>query len=335
MGIVCPCHREPNKRLIMRDFQSPGRSTVHAQNGMVATSHPLASQSALDVLRSGGNAIDSAIAAAAVLAVVEPQMTGIGGDCFAMIAPNGGSNIIAYNGSGTAPKAATVERLKAEGLTEIAINSIHSVTLPGAVEAWARLHSDHGTLDFARLMQPAIDYARDGYPIYARVHSDWLAAREHLSRREHSSATFLPNGRVPAEGDIHRQPQLANTLEVIASEGVSGFYAGPIAEAMLKTLRNLGGLHTAEDFRAVRGEYVKPLKTNYRGYDIHQVPPANQGVTALMMLNILEGFDIAELDPLSRAHALGDRGWKAVLRYAQQTYSRSGQHDSLNQRHSL
>lgn len=283
----------------MRDFQSSGRSTVHAQNGMVATSHPLASQAALDVLRSGGNASDSAIAAAAVLAVVEPQMTGIGGDCFAMIAPKGSADVIAYNGSGRAPKAATAERLKADGLSEIAVDSIHSVTLPGAVEAWRRLHADHGTMDFARLMQPAIDYARHGYPIHARVHSDWLAAKDHLAKREHSSAVFLPKGRVPAEGDIHHQERLARTLEVIAAEGAPGFYDGPIADAMLKTLQGMGGLHTAEDFRNVRGEYVTPLTTNYRGFDIHQVPPANQGVTALMMLNILEGFDLAALDPMS------------------------------------
>ncbi len=283
----------------MRDFQYPGRSTVHAQNGMVATSHPLASQSALAVLRLGGNAIDSAIAAAAVLAVVEPQMTGIGGDCFAMIAPKGRADVLAYNGSGRAPKAATAERLKAGGLTEIAVDSIHSVTLPGAVEAWTRLHADHGTMDFARLMQPAIDYARHGYPVYARVRSDWLAARDHLSKRKHSSVVFLPNGCVPAEGDIHRQELLARTLEVIAAEGAAGFYGGPVADAMLKTLQDMNGLHSAEDFRNVRGEYVSPLKTNYRGFDVHQVPPANQGLTALMMLNILEGFDIASLDPLS------------------------------------
>lgn len=283
----------------MRDFQYPGRSTVHAQNGMAATSHPLASQTAIDILRAGGNAIDSAIAAAAVLAVVEPQMTGIGGDGFALIAPKGSADILAYNGSGRAPMDATCARLKSEGVDGIAVDSVHSVTLPGVVETWCRLHRDHGSLDLARLLKPAIGYARNGYPVHARVHSDWLAAKALLASREESSALFLPGGRVPAEGDIHRQERLAGTLEAIAAKGAPGFYDGPVADAMLATLQGHGGLHTAEDFRNVAGEYVEPLKTDYRGVDVHQVPPNNQGLTALMMLNILEGFDIAGLDPLS------------------------------------
>lgn len=283
----------------MRDFHFPGRSAVHAQNGMAATSHPLASLKAIEVLRDGGNAIDAAIAASAVLAVVEPQSTGIGGDCFALYCLRGSSEVIAFNGSGRSPKAATLERLGALGVTQIAVDSVHSVTLPGAIDAWTRLHADHGQLDFARLLKPAIEYARHGYPIYARVRHDWLEAAELLRSREVSRAAFLPNDRVPAEGDIHYQPQLADTLATIASQGARGFYEGPVAEAMTATLKQHGGLHTAEDFAAVRGEYVEPICTNYRGFDIHQIPPNTQGVTALVMLNILEGYELAELDPVS------------------------------------
>jgi len=283
----------------VRDFHFPGRSAVHGQNGMVATSHPLASLSAIEALREGGNAIDAAIVASAVLAVVEPQSTGIGGDCFALFCPRGSSQVIAFNGSGRSPKAATLERFAALGVTEIATDSVHSVTLPGAIDAWTRLHADHGRLEFARLLEPAIEYARHGYPIYARVRYDWLEAAELLRNREASRAVFLPNGRVPAEGDIHRQPRLADTLAAIASQGAPGFYEGPVAEAMSATLKQHGGLHTVEDFAAVRGEYVEPISTNYRGFDIHQIPPNTQGVTALVMLNILEGYELAELDPLS------------------------------------
>lgn len=282
----------------MRDFHLPGRSAVHACNGMAATSHPLATLSAIEALRDGGNAVDAAIAASAVLAVVEPQSTGIGGDCFVLYCPGGTSRVIAFNGSGRSPQAATPERFDALGVTEIAADSVHSVTLPGAIDAWARFHADYGRLEFERLLLPAIEYARDGYPIYARVRYDWLEAAALLGAREASRAVFLPNGRVPAEGDIHHQPQLADTLATIASQGARGFYEGPVAEALTATLKQHGGLHTIEDFAMLGGEYVEPISTNYRGFDIHQIPPNAQGVTALVMLNILEGYALAELDPL-------------------------------------
>ncbi|MEJ2123010.1 MAG: gamma-glutamyltransferase, partial [Alphaproteobacteria bacterium] len=283
----------------MRDFHFPGRSAVHAMNGMAATSHPLASLHAIETLRDGGNAVDAAIAASAVLAVVEPQSTGIGGDCFALFCPKGSSQVIAFNGSGRSPKAATLERLLALGLKNIAADSVHSVTMPGAIDAWTQLHADHGRLEFARLLKPAIEYARHGYPVYARVRHDWLEAAELLRSREPSRAVFLPNDRVPAEGDLHYQPKLADTLASIANQGARGFYDGSVAEAMTATLKQHGGLHTVEDFAEVRGEYVEPVSTNYRGFDIHQVPPNTQGVTALVMLNILEGYELANLAPLS------------------------------------
>lgn len=285
----------------MRDFDFPGRSAVHACNGMAATSHPLATGVAVDILRRGGNALDAAIAAAATLAVVEPQSTGIGGDCFALMCLGGSSEVIGFNGSGRSPAAATLDRLSAEGLTEIGETSVHSVTLPGAVDAWTTLHDAHGRMEFAELLAPAIAYARDGYPVHARVRFDWLLAAHLLRRNEAARALFLPGGEVPREGDLHRQPALAETLAKIAAGGRKAFYEGSVAEAMVATLKEAGGCHTVEDFAAVRGDFVTPVATDYRGVRVHQIPPNNQGLTALVMLNILDGFDLRSLAPLSAA----------------------------------
>ncbi len=281
----------------MRDFHFPGRSSVHAMEAMVATSHPLATEAAMQVLREGGSAMDAAIAGSAVMAVVEPQMTGIGGDCFALVAPNGSGEVVAFNGSGRAPAAASAEDLREQGFTEVPVDSIHAVTLPGAVDGWFRLHDRFGRLDMARLLQPAIGYARNGYPVHARVARDWRKSRAHLAKREATTALFLPNGECPNEGAIHRQERLADTLEIIAKKGPRGFYEGPVAEAMLRTLNAQGGVHTAKDFAEVAGDFFTPISTDYRGRSVHQVPPNNQGMTALMMLNLLEGFDLSALTP--------------------------------------
>lgn len=281
----------------MRDFHFPGRSAVHAVDAMVATSHPLATEAAMQVLREGGTAMDAGIAGAAVMAVVEPQMTGIGGDCFALIAPNGSGDVMAFNGSGRAPAAASAEKLRAAGYSEVPVDSIHAVTLPGAIDGWFRLHDRFGRLDMARLLRPAIGYARNGYPIHARVARDWKKSQAHLEKRDATRALFLPTGACPVEGTIHRQDRLAETLEIIANKGPRGFYEGPVAEAMVRTLNAQGGVHTARDFAEVAGEFVTPISTNYRGRTVYQVPPNNQGLTALMILNLLEGFDLAALAP--------------------------------------
>lgn len=279
----------------MRDFHYPGRSAVISCTAMVATSHPLASEAALHVLRDGGSAMDAAIAGSAVMAVVEPQMTGIGGDCFALVAPSGGPGVEAFNGSGRAPAAADPGTLTAMGLTDVPVDSVHAVTLPGAVDGWFRLHARHGRLEMERLLRPAIDFARNGYPVHARVARDWRQARAHLSAREATRALFLPGGRCPEEGDIHRQEKLADTLERIARQGPEAFYEGAAAAAMVRTLGSHGGVHTEEDFHRVRGDFVDPISTEYRGRLVHQVPPNNQGLTGLVMLNLMEGFDLGAL----------------------------------------
>ena len=281
----------------MRDFENSGRSLVVARHGMAATSHPVSTLAAINVLQSGGNAVDAAVAACAVQGVVEPESTGIGGDCFALIAPRGASELIAYNGSGRAPAAATTSWYAERGIAKIERCSPHAVTVPGAVEAWSRLLADHGTMPLGELLQPAIELARDGYAIAPRVHRDWNAQAALLRKDANAAGIFLPGGKVPAIGTIHRQPQLAATLEAIATNGERAFYEGPIAEDMVNYLRGLGGLHTLEDFAATRGEYVQPIHTTFRGYDIWECPPNGQGAIALLILNILSRFE-AKGDPL-------------------------------------
>ena len=284
----------------MRDFHFPGRSAVHSTNAMVATSHPLATEAAMQILREGGTAMDAAIAGSAVMAVVEPQMTGIGGDCFALLAGRSGP-VVAFNGSGRAASAASAERLRDQGHTDVPIDSVHAVTMPGAIDGWFRLHARFGSLEMARLLRPAIGYARGGYPVHARVARDWTRAQAHLAKRDATRALFLPAGHSPSEGTIHRQERLADTLDLIARKGPRAFYEGAVAEAMVRTLRSHGGVHTAEDFSAVAGNFVDPIATDHHGRTVHQVPPNNQGITALMMLNLLEGFDIASMRPGSAA----------------------------------
>lgn len=282
----------------MRSFELAGRSTAIGHQGMAATSHPLATLTALDVLRAGGNALDAAVAACAVQCVVEPQSTGIGGDCFALIAGDGG-DVTAYNGSGRAPAKATVDWYAANGIRTIEPHTAHAVTVPGAVDAWDRLVADHGTRPLAELLRPAIRYARDGYPVHPRVAFDWRLATGTLRNDPSSVTTFMPNGETPAAGAMHRQPALAATLERIANDGRNAFYRGPVAEDIVAHLRSRGGLHTLEDFAEARGEYVTPVSANYRGFDIYECPPNGQGMIALLILRILAGLPLADLAPLS------------------------------------
>ena len=284
----------------MRNFELPGRSPVMATNGMAATSHALATETAVSILRQGGNAMDAAIAACAVQCVVEPGSTGVGGDCFALYAAAGSPDIIAFNGSGRAPAAATPERFAELGMDRIPQQSPHAVTIPGAVDAWTQLHRDHGRLDFADLLQPAIGFAENGYPVTPRTQRDWAEQSELLAADPNTRAVFLPGGQAPAVGDIHDQTALAGTLRRIAEQGRAGFYEGPVAEDIVRYLEGLGGLHTLADFAAAAGEYVTPISSDFRDYRVSECPPNGQGIIALLILNILQGFDI-DPDPLSPA----------------------------------
>ncbi len=283
-----------------RDFHRPGRSTVYAVNGMAATSQPLATLAAVDALRAGGNAVDGAIAASAVLCVTEPGSTGIGGDCFMLYAPAGGPDVIALNGSGRAPGELSSEWLRGQGHTVMPRLGVHTVTVPGAVDAWARMSADHGVLGLDQLLQPAIKLARDGYAVTPRIAYDQQRFADVLVD-EVARQTFSPGGRLVRTGDIHHQPLLADTLQAIAEGGRDGFYRGPIAAAMVEHLRSHDGHHTEEDFAAHSSEYVVPISTTYHGRQAFQVPPNGQGITALIILNILSGYDLSDFPPGSAA----------------------------------
>ncbi len=283
----------------MRDFQSPGRSAVRALNGMASTSHPLATQAALEILKAGGNAVDAAIAASAVLCVVEPQSTGIGGDCFALFAPQGSADVIAVNGSGRAPARATANWYLEREIERLPLFHSHAVTVPGAVDAWATLLERFGTMDLGRVLGAAIGFADEGYVVHERVARDWQGAAEKLARDDNAAGIFLPGGKAPKVGDVHRQPELAATLRIIAAEGRDGFYRGAVAEDIVSYLNSLDGLHALEDFAGQETEVLDPISTSYRGHQVFVVPPNNPGLTALLMLNILEAFSFAGLDPLS------------------------------------
>lgn len=286
----------------MRDFHAPGRSPVIAARGMAATSMPAATLTAIEVLKSGGNALDAAIAAVAVLGVIEPQSTGIGGDCFCLYAPAGTGRVYAMNGSGRAPMAASPEALRAAGVNALVDTSAHAVTIPGAVSAWEALNAAHGrkALDF--LLQPAIRFAEHGFPVLERVAADWADAAGKLRLNEASTRLYLKDGQAPRAGDMMRFPALAKTLRAIAAKGARGFYEGPVAADMAATLRALGGLHTEEDFAASlrSAEFVTPIQRAWKGMDIHQCPPNGTGIIALMMLGLLEGFAPPE-DAMSAA----------------------------------
>lgn len=281
----------------MRNFELPGRSLAAARHGMAATSHPAATLTAVEILKAGGNAMDAAVAACAVQCVVEAGSTGIGGDCFAMFSMGHPGDVRAYNGSGRAPAAATLDAARQAGITEIEQHSPWAVTVPGAVQAWSQLISDHGRMPMSEVLAPAIRMAREGYTITPRVAYD-LAEAEPLLRLDPTvSATFLVDGKAPQLGDTQYQPLLAETMEVIGREGHQAFYQGPIAQEMVRYLREHGGCHTEQDFAHAAGEYVTPLSLSYRGRTVYECPPNGQGVIALMILGILQRFTLKG-DPL-------------------------------------
>ncbi len=286
----------------MRDFHLPGRSAVLAQNGMCATSHPLASLAALDILRAGGSAADAAIAAAMVLNVAEPQMCGLGGDCFALVKPPGREEVVALNGSGRAPATLEAADLRARGLTAIPVHGIEAVTLPGAVDALLSLWSRFGRRDLAEVLAPGIRAAEEGVPVAPRVAFDWA---EDIAVLRGDARRFLTlDGAAPRAGQIFRAPGQAEVLRRIAREGRAGFYEGEVAEDMIASLAALGGGHRPDDLAATRADWGHPVAGGYRGAEVLEHPPNGQGATALLLLKILQNFDLAALDPFGapRAH---------------------------------
>lgn len=289
----------------MRNFISPGRSIAVAERGMAATSHPQATLTAIEILKAGGNAVDAAIAAVAIQSVVEPQMTGIGGDCFILYSPKGGYPV-ALNGSGRTPSAANGEKYINSKERHVPPTSPEAVTIPGTVDAWCRFANDYGRKPLEEIFRPAIRAAEEGFCVTPRVAADWKRFRSRLESNAEAKAHFLPGDNAPEVGDIRREPALGDTLRTIAQEGRGGFYSGVIAEAIVATLRALGGTHTTEDFAECHSDYVDPILATYRGYEVAECPPNGQGLAALMIVRILAGHDIAAMSETDRIHLLSE-----------------------------
>jgi gamma-glutamyltranspeptidase / glutathione hydrolase len=282
----------------MRDFDQPGRSLALGTNGMAATSSPLATLAAIDVLRAGGNAVDAAVTASAILCITEPHMTGIGGDCFALIGkPN--DTVLGLNGSGRSSSRADADWLKASGLTEIAPQSVHAVTVPGAIDAWDQLQKEEGTMTLGEALKPAIKLAEKGVVTTPRVAWDWQECETILAADEGGAKHYLKNGRAPHLGEIMEYPALAKTLTHIAKHGRAGFYEGEIAADIVKHLAARGGLLTQEDFARTESTWVKPIATHFADHDIFEIPPNGQGLTVLITLNILKHFGLRRFEPES------------------------------------
>jgi gamma-glutamyltranspeptidase/glutathione hydrolase len=270
-----------------------GRSKVITKHGIVATSQPLASQAGVHVLERGGNAVDAAIAANAVLGLVEPQSNGIGGDLFAIVSePNGA--VHGLNAGGWAPGGLTPALLRSQGIAEMPASGIQTVTVPGAVAGWESLRQRFGTLPMRDLLAAAIFYARDGFPVSEVIAAGWAGLAGKVARDPEAARTYLPNGRAPRAGELFRNPGLAESLRRIADQGAAGFYAGTTAASILALSRDLGGTMTAPDLEEFEPEWVVPMSIPYRGWTVYELPPNTQGIAALMMLNLMEHFPLRE-----------------------------------------
>lgn len=271
------------------------RSEVLARNGMVATNHPLATQIGLEILKNGGSAIDAAIAANAMLGFADPGMNGIGGDLFAIVWDAETQQLYGINGSGRSAQNMTLEYLQAQQEKGVPYyTGILSVTTPGCVDAWFALNERFGKLPMSELLQPTINYAREGVPITQETADNMLAVEERVmqSDNENFKALFFTDGHFPRKGNIFRNPDLANTLELIGNKGRDAYYKGDVALKIANHMKERGGLLSKEDLAGHRAEWVEPVSVNYRGYDVWELPPNGQGMGALQMLTILEGFDI-------------------------------------------
>ncbi|MGE5084140.1 MAG: gamma-glutamyltransferase [Acidobacteriota bacterium] len=275
------------------------RSMVISQYGIVATSQVLASQAGAEILARGGSAVDAAIAANATLGVMEPDMNGMGGDLFAIFWDAKSGKLYGINASGWAPKALTIDYLKKKGATKMPPAGIDSVTVPGAVEGWHKLHERFGLLPWKDLFTPAIFYAENGFAVQELIGSDWQGSAPKLKQDSESRRVFLMNDQAPSMGQIFKNPDLAKALRLIATSGPQAFYSGEIAQAILATEHEFGGAMAADDLKEFSGEWVEPISTTYRGWTVYELPPNGQGMAALEMLNIMEQFQPAKSGPVS------------------------------------
>ena len=271
------------------------RSEVIGQNGMVATSHPLATQIGLDILKQGGTAIDAAIAANIALGLMEPTGNGIGGDLFAIIWDAKTQKLHGLNASGPAPKNLTIDYFIEKGLKKIPSYGPLPVTVPGAVDGWVKLHEKFGKMDFKLLFEPTIEYAKSGFPVTETIAYYLDRSQKRFENYPNFNDVWVKNGRMPQKGEIFKNPQLAKTLQVIASKGRAGFYEGPIAKTMADFIQSQGGFLTYEDLASFHSEWTPPVSSNYRGYEVWELPPNGQGIAALQILNMLENYDLKSL----------------------------------------
>lgn len=286
------------------DFKSR-RSMVAARRGMVAAESPLAAEAGLHILRQGGNAADAAIAAAAVMNVVAPASTGIGGDCFALYYDAKTKTITALNGSGRAPAALNAADLRARGLKEIDPRSAHAITIPGAVMGWYDMLKKHGRMTLKDVLPDAIHYAEDGHPVSPVFGAAWVGSETFLKNSPHTE-DYVPNGKAPRPNDVIRLPGLAKTLRGIAESGPAAFYSGAVADAIVKTVQEQGGVMTHDDLKNHHSTWDDPILTDYRGVTVYECPPNGQGLAALEAMNIAENFDLRSMawDSPERLHLM-------------------------------
>ena len=273
----------------------PGRSVVQSRHAMVASSQPLASEVGLDVLKRGGNAVDAAIAMAAMLNVTEPMMTGIGGDAFMLVYWSRTKELKGLNASGRAPRALSIDYFAKRNITKMPEFGMESITVPGAFDGWVTLLEKYGTMKLADLLAPAIGCAENGFPVMEKTAEDWNAEVKKLQQTPAAATNYLVEGRAPRAGEIFRQPNLARTLRTLARGGRDAFYKGEIAKALADYCEKSGCFISLADLAAQKSDWVEPISTEYRGYTVYEIPPNSQGLTALLALNILEGFDLAAL----------------------------------------
>jgi gamma-glutamyltranspeptidase/glutathione hydrolase len=287
-------------RVTGRSFAS--RSEVVTTDGMAATSHPLATQIALDILKSGGSAVDAAIAANAALGLMEPTGCGIGGDLFAIVWDAKTQRLYGLNASGRSPKSLTLEYIKQQGLDRIPPYGPLPVTVPGCVDGWFELHHKFGRLEMKSVLAPVVRYAREGFPLTELVAFYWGLSARRLEKWAGFKETFMPDGRAPRKGEVFKNPRLADTYEKIAEGGGDVFYRGEIAKTIDAFMKEHGGFLTYEDLAAHTSTWIEPVSTNYRGYDVWELPPNGQGIAALQILNILEAYDFRRIGFGSAKH---------------------------------
>ncbi|RLI70990.1 gamma-glutamyltransferase [Candidatus Heimdallarchaeota archaeon] len=286
----------------MFEFRGSHRSMIVAKNGMVASSQPLAVQAGIDILKKGGNAIDAAIAVAATLNVVEPMSTGIGGDAFALIFSQKDDKLHAINASGWSSENASIDFFKEQGCEKIPLFGIHSISVPGAVSGYEKCLQEFGTMSLKEVLKPAIYYAEKGFPVSELISFSWHRAEEKLRSHPATAKTYLPLGHAPNIGDIHYSKDLAKTFKLIAKGGAEEFYKGTIAKKIVKFLNDNGGNFTLDDFAAYEAEWVEPISSKYKDYEVFQCPPNGQGIATLLELNILKWFELDSLQHNSAAY---------------------------------